>query len=33
VVGHVPGADGRPPLLGHGCSADARVDALQVLRG
>ncbi|MFD0277598.1 hypothetical protein ACFVHB_27325 [Kitasatospora sp. NPDC127111] len=27
VVGHVPGADGRGPLLGHGCSTDSRVDA------
>ncbi|MFD0345489.1 hypothetical protein ACFQ0M_04130 [Kitasatospora aburaviensis] len=25
VVGHVPGADGRSPLLGHGCSTDSRV--------
>ncbi|MFJ3792775.1 hypothetical protein [Kitasatospora sp. NPDC090091] len=28
VVGHVPGADGRSPLLGHGCPADSRMDVL-----
>ncbi|MBP0454266.1 hypothetical protein J5Y04_32735 [Kitasatospora sp. RG8] len=33
VVGHVPGADGRSPLLGHGCSEDSRSDALARAEG
>ncbi|MER7757072.1 hypothetical protein [Kitasatospora sp. NPDC097643] len=28
VLGHVPGADGRSPLLGRACSPDSRADAL-----
>ncbi|MFE2408632.1 hypothetical protein ACFXDE_09835 [Kitasatospora sp. NPDC059408] len=28
VLGHVPGADGRSPMLGRACSTDSREDAL-----
>ncbi|MEU9079183.1 hypothetical protein ACFYUY_09050 [Kitasatospora sp. NPDC004745] len=28
VLGHVPGADGRAPLLGRACAPDSRSDAL-----
>ncbi|MEU8510918.1 hypothetical protein AB0C76_04905 [Kitasatospora sp. NPDC048722] len=28
VLGHVPGADGRSPVLGRACSSDSREDAL-----
>ncbi|MCG6494002.1 hypothetical protein [Kitasatospora sp. A2-31] len=33
VVGHVPGADGRSPLLGHGCPTDSRAEVLTTAKG